>query len=77
MVLVSLLSSRGIPPLLLNKVRIFTFSLLYKGLIYNDLLGLYDILTTHTKLLDKLCNLLVLMNRPEKKYNHKYYKICK
>ena len=37
-------------------------NLLNKGIICNDLLGLHDILVTHIKFLNKLFNLLVLLN---------------
>ena len=58
----------NISPLRVGKVDIFTLSLLYKGLIGNDTLRIYDILVTHTEFLDKICKLLVLMSYPNKEY---------
>ena len=55
-------------PLLFDKVAVFTCSIFNKGLIGNDLLGFYDILGTHTKFINKLCKLIVLMNLSEAKY---------
>ena len=52
------------PPLLINKVTLFMHSLLYQGLGRGELLWWYDIHVAHTKFLDKLRKLLVLMNFP-------------
>ena len=50
--------------LLIDKIAVFTRSLLYMGLIGYERLLWYYIHATHMKLLDKLCNLLVLLNIP-------------
>ena len=50
------------PPLWIDKITIFTCILLYKGLIGDDLLWWYGIHVTQTKFLDKIRNLLVLLN---------------
>ena len=47
----------------------FTCILLNKVIIGNDILGLYGIFFTHTKFLNKLFNLVVLLNIPESKPN--------
>ena len=62
-----LLARSRFPPLLIDKVVVFMHIFLYKGLISDDLLRFYDIIFTHKKFLDKLCNLLVLLNslKPE------------
>ena len=53
------------PPVWIHKISVFSRSLLYKGLICFDILLWYDIHVTHTKFLDKLCNLLVFLNIPQ------------
>ena len=47
------------------KIAVFSRSLLYKVLKRYEILLLYNIHVTHTKFLDKLCNLLVLLNTPQ------------
>ena len=51
-----------LPPLWIYNIAIFMHSLLYKGLIGYEIVLWYYIHVTHTKFLDKLCNLLVLLN---------------
>ena len=53
------------PLLWIDKIMVFTHILLYKVLIGDELLWSYEIHVTHTKFLDKLHNLLVLMNLPK------------
>ena len=53
------------PPLWIHNIEVFLRSPLYKGLIGYDILLWYDIHVTHTKFLDKLRNLLVLLNSPQ------------
>ena len=55
------------PPIWIDKVAVFACSLLYKGLIGYELLLWYDIHVIHTKFLDTLRNLLVLLNIPKTK----------
>ena len=68
MILRLILTSRGLPPLRVYKVVVFINIFLKKGLIDNNIIRLYDILVTHTKFLDKILNLLVLLNLPETEY---------
>ena len=56
------------PPLWIHKIVVFLCSLLYKGLICDELLLWYDIHVAHTEFLDKLCNLLVLLNITNTEY---------
>ena len=65
--LIFLFSGGRSPPLLINKVVEFAHSLLHKGIIGNELLWLYVKHVTHTKIIYKLRNLLVLLIYPEKK----------
>ena len=65
LVLRLILACSRFPPLWIDNVAVFTCSLLYKVLIGNDILLFYDIHITRTKVLDKLSNLLVIMNFPE------------
>ena len=51
-------------PLLINNILVLLRSLLYKGLIGYEILLQYDIHVSHTKFLNKLRNLLVLLNTP-------------
>ena len=51
-----------------DKVAVFTHRFLYKGIIGEDILGLYEIHVTHKKFLDKLLNLLVIMNNLNMKF---------
>ena len=50
-----------------NKITVFTSSLLNKKLIGNEPLGFHDSLATHEKFLNKLHNLLVFLNQPDMK----------
>ena len=61
------LFSAGIqfPPIWIHKIAVLSCILLYKGVIVYEILFWYDIHITHTKFLDKLRNLLVLMNSPQ------------
>ena len=52
-------------PLWIYKTTIFNHSLLYKGNICYDILLWYGIHVTHTKFLDKIRNLLLLLNIPQ------------
>ena len=65
--LILLLSNRQFSLLWINNITVFNHSLLYKGLIGDELLYFYDIHITYTKFLDKIRNLLVLLNFPKKK----------
>ena len=65
LVLILIISSRRLPPLWIEKSVLFTRSLFYKRLMGDDLIWWYYIYITHTKFLDKLRNLLVLMNPPK------------
>ena len=67
LVLVLLLDINGIPPLLFYKFWVFTCILFYKGLVGNNLICKYDKFITLTNVLDKLRNLLLLLNLPETK----------
>ena len=51
-------------PIWINKIVVFMCRLLYKGLIGYDLLLWHEIQVTHTKFLDKLRNLLLLLKSP-------------
>ena len=53
------------PPLWIHKIAVFTRSLLYKRLIGYDILLWYEIHVTNTRFIDKLRNLLVLVNIPQ------------
>ena len=53
------------PPLWIDKIAVFMHSLFYKGHIGDDILCWYDIHVTHMNFLDKISNLLVLMNYPK------------
>ena len=64
LVLRLILEGSRFPYLGVYKVMVFTRSLLHKVLIGDDILWLYDVQSIHTKLLDKLYNLLVLLNLP-------------
>ena len=44
---------------------ILIHSLFNKRLIVDDIIWLYDIHVTHIKFLDKLCNLVILLNLPK------------
>ena len=56
------------PPLWINNMAVFTSILLYNIIICDEILWWYDIHITHTKFLDKIRNLLVLMNLPKTEY---------
>ena len=68
MVSILLLYGNRFPSLLTSKVAVLTCCLLYKELIGDELLWFYDIHVTHTKFLDKIRNLLVLLNIPQTEY---------
>ena len=65
-------SGSRFPPLWVHNIAVITCSLLYKGLISYDILLWYDICVTHTKFLDKIRNLLVLLNIPKTEYGVKF-----
>ena len=46
-------------------MTVFAHSILNKEPIGNELLRLHDILVTHTKFINKLCNLVIFMSCPE------------
>ena len=58
-------AGRCLPPIWIHNIAVFLCSLLYKGLIGYELLLWYDIHVTHTEFIDKLHNLLVLINIPK------------
>ena len=60
-----LFSGSRFPPLWIHKIAVLSCSLLHKWLIGYEILLWYDIHVTHTKFLDKLHNLLVLLNSPQ------------
>ena len=64
LVLRLLLYCSRFPLILIEKTAILMHSLLYKGIIGDELLWWYYIHVTHTKFVDKLCNLLVLLSFP-------------
>ena len=55
------------PQILISNIYILTCSIFRKGLISDELLWSYDIQVTHTKFIDKLWNILVLLNLPKTK----------
>ena len=59
-----LLASSQLPPIWIDKIAVFTHSLLHKVLISDELLWWYEIRVKHTKFLDKFRNILVLLNLP-------------
>ena len=65
LVLIFLLAGSRFPPIWINKVTVFTHSLLYKRLIGYDLLIFYDIQVTYMKFINKIGNLLVPMILPK------------
>ena len=66
LVLRLLFAGSRFPPLWIHKIAVFMRSLLYKGIIGYDILLWYKIHVTHRKFLDKLRNLLVLLNSLQK-----------
>ena len=44
------------------------FSLFCKGSTSYEILWFYDVQITHTKFIDKICNLIVIINLPKTKY---------
>ena len=68
LVLRLLLVGSWFPPIWINKIAVLTIRLLYKGLIGDEILWWYDTHFTHTKFIDKPCNLIVLLNFPRKEY---------
>ena len=65
LVLLLFFSGSRFPLLWIHKIVVFSRSLSYKGLIGYELLLWYGIHFTHPKFLDKLRNLLVLINIPK------------
>ena len=59
-----LLAVSRFSPLWINKISVFTCSLLYKGLKGGYLLWWYGIHVSHMNFLDKLCNLIVILSCP-------------
>ena len=57
-----------LPSLWIQKISVFSRSLLYKLLTRYEILLWYDINVTHTKFLDKTRKLLVLMYIPQTEY---------
>ena len=68
LVLILLLHGNRFPIILINKVAVFTHIILYKVIICDQLLWLYEIHVTHMNLIDKFYNLLVLLNLPKTEY---------
>ena len=64
--MILILYVRGLPQIWVKNIVTFMCILLQKELIGNDLLRLYDINVTHAKFLDKICNLISLINVPKK-----------
>ena len=60
--------SSRLPLIQVFKVAIFKFILLYKGLVSYEILWWYEIHVTHTNFLDKIRNLIVLMDLPKSEY---------
>ena len=65
-ILILILYVRGLPQIWVKNIVTFMCILLQKELIGNDLLRLYNINVTHAKFLDKICNLISLINIPKK-----------
>ena len=63
-----LLSRSRISPIWVDKVVVFMQKILHKWIIGNDPLRLYGIHITHKNPLVKLCNIIVFINTPNKKY---------
>ena len=68
MVFITILALSGIPPLWIGNYMVFMCGIFNKGLICNEILGLHEILVTHTKFLNEFRNLLVLLNFPFMNY---------
>ena len=62
LVLILIIYGSRFLPVWINNIAVFTHRLLYKVRIDDELLWWYEIHVTPTKFLDKLCNLLVLLN---------------
>ena len=60
-----LLVSSRFPPFSIDKIMVFKCILLFKVILGDELFWLYDTLVTHTQFLDKICNLLALINFPK------------
>ena len=65
LVLRLLISGSWFPPILIYKIAVFTRSLVNKVIMVDELLWWYEIHVTNKKFLDKLYNLLVLLNFPK------------
>ena len=65
LVLRLLLYSSRFPLLWTGKIAVFTRIIFYKGLIGDELFLWYNIPVIHTKFIDRICNLLVLLNSPK------------
>ena len=66
-ILIFLLAISGFPLIWVNKVVGLVHNILKKGLICNELFILHNILVPYNKVLNKLRNLLNIMNRTENK----------
>ena len=66
--LILLFDGSRFPPLWILNIVVLSRSLLYKGLIGYEFLFWYEIHVTHTKFLDKIHNLLVLLNSSNTEY---------
>ena len=65
LVLLLLLYGSRSPLLWIDEVATLMHAILHKGLIGDDLLLFYDVYVTHTHILDKLRNLLLILNFPK------------
>ena len=68
LVLKLLFAGSRFPLIWIHNIAVFTCSLLYKRLIGYDIFLWNNINITHTKFLDKLRNLLVILNIPHTEY---------
>ena len=67
MVLILLLYGIRVPSLLIDNDVVFTHSIFHKGPISDYILWLYEIQFTYMKVIDKVKNILVLLNHPNAK----------
>ena len=69
MILRLLVYGSRFPQILIDKDSVLTHSLLYKKLISDDLLWFYAIQITHRRFIDKVHELLLIINYLKGKYS--------